>query len=216
MKINTIKIKQQKVTKTINDCFTNLYIVYWVIKKDCENDRQNNNWKLSFPFEYLLTQENWIRDYLYQKLKDYGYKYYEKETHNKKDLVYIWLPNNTNFIIEAKRLSWKNNLNQKYIDDGVNRFKNKGLTRKWSNYSQDIQCNNVAWMMWFIIKWWAICKIISTIKNKIKANDSEDTLLKWIVANNSNSFISKNFYWNNWQRTKFKFKIYHSFLDFNL
>ena len=180
----------------IIDCFNKIEAVYISWKKELDEARKNKNNAIIFALEEAFTKENAIRNYIFKWLLDFWYNNFEAEQ-NRKDLTYNTISSPWfTFIIEAKRLNWKTKLNSEYIKNWVNRFKNKDLSRKWSNYSIDIKKNkNIAWMLWFIIENWKTWIIIEEIKEKIITNDKHDEILNWkCILDKKESFISKNWY----------------------
>ena len=121
----------------VMDCFKQIETVYIDIRKDLENDKKINISESGlFLYKKFFKVENDIRDLIFMKLHNFWFSHYEKEK-SKKDLTYKtdlkpWFT----FIIEAKRLDWKNTLSYEYIKNWVNRFKNKDNA---TDYSQDIK-----------------------------------------------------------------------------
>lgn len=213
----TTIILEEKNDLLLKDCFDKIKTVYINWLNELKEARKSKNDTIIFSLKSTFSQENLIRDYIFKKLIKFWYKNFEKEVWKwkwRKDIIYtisnVWFQ----FVIEAKRLDWENNLNTEYIKNWVNRFKNKnGAT----DYSQDIKKNeNIAWMLWFIIKDWKIDLIITDIKGKILKNDKKDEILEnQYIIKKEDSFISKNWYFENDNRTSNSFTLYHYFLDFS-
>ncbi len=214
--MNLVLELEDKKENLIIDCFEKIKAVYYDWKLELDKARADKNKAVIFALEKTFSQENSIRDYIFKYLQDYWYSNFQKEVwrwKGRKDLVYtiysLWF----NFLIEAKRLDWWCNLNNEYIKNWVNRFKNKDWV---TNYSDDIKDNwDVAWMLWFVIENWNLMTIIKNIKEKIENNDEKDEVLIWkYVLKKEDSFISINWYFEKNKRIWNDFTLYHYFLDF--
>lgn len=208
-------ILESTIEELIETCFIQIKTVYLNIKNDLESDKKlsiSESWL--FLYKKSLNKENDIRDLIFMKLHNFWFLKYEKEK-DKKDLTYQTdLKEWFTFIIEAKRLNWNADLNNEYIKNWVNRFKNKDWV---TDYSVDIKKNdNVAWMLWFVIENWKTWKIIDNLQEKIIKNDTDDKIFAWkYILEKEDSFISENWYFEKNKRNWKNFTLYHHFLDFS-
>lgn len=211
----TIDLEEEKNLLVI-DCFTKIETVYLKWLDELNEAKKSKNDTIEFALKNTFSQENSIRNYIFERLKKFWYENFKKEVWTwkwRKDLIYTISNKKIDFIIEAKRLDWWVSLNTEYIKKWVNRFKNKDWV---TDYSKDIKQNeNIAWMLWFVIEEWKVSSIIKQIKSKIIENDKLDKIKDDYIISKENSFISENWYFTENKRIWDTFILYHYFIDFS-